>query len=67
MDSNHSTLPLFQEGPHCAMKDDEFYDAVDTSIDKIEKEQDRVCVLMHVIPTVVPILHFLALASMFLI
>ncbi|KAL5004461.1 hypothetical protein ScPMuIL_017917 [Solemya velum] len=33
--------PDFEEGPHCTMNEDEFYDAVDTSIDKLEKEQDR--------------------------
>ena len=33
---------LFQEGPHCAIKEDEFFDAVDASLDKLEKEEEVV-------------------------
>lgn len=29
---------LFKEGPHSALCDEEFYDAVETGLDKIEEE-----------------------------
>jgi len=31
-------LLLFQEGPHSALNDDEFYDAVESGLDKIDEE-----------------------------
>lgn len=41
----HRSLFLFlfsQEGPHCQIKEDEFFDAVDASLDKLEKEEESV-------------------------
>ena len=34
--------PDYEEGPHCVIKEDEFFDAVDSALDKIEKEQQQV-------------------------
>ncbi|XP_064619835.1 ceramide transfer protein-like [Lineus longissimus] len=31
--------PDFEEGPHCAINEDEFFDAVDAALDKLEKEE----------------------------
>lgn len=31
-------MKLFKEGPHSALCDEEFYDAVETGLDKIEEE-----------------------------
>lgn len=38
-------LLLFQEGPHSVIKEDEFFDAIDASLDKLEKEEEdvRIC------------------------
>ncbi|XP_071167056.1 ceramide transfer protein-like isoform X1 [Mytilus edulis] len=33
--------PDFEEGPHCQIKEDEFYDAVDASLDKLEQKDDE--------------------------
>ena len=33
--------PDFEEGPHCQIKEDEFYDAVDASLDKLEQNDDE--------------------------
>ncbi|KAL3867074.1 hypothetical protein ACJMK2_044307 [Sinanodonta woodiana] len=33
--------PDFEEGPHCAIKEDEFFDAVDASIDKLVQEEEN--------------------------
>lgn len=32
--------PDYEEGPHCQIKEDEFFDAVDASLDKLEKEEE---------------------------
>lgn len=32
--------PDFEEGPHCAINEDEFFDAVDATLDKLEKEEE---------------------------
>ena len=37
-----SYCDFLQEGPHCAIKEDEFFDAVDASLDKLEKEEEVV-------------------------
>lgn len=37
---------LLQEGPHCMIPEDEFYDAVDATLDKLEKEDEKVCTVM---------------------
>lgn len=34
------TVGLFQEGPHSVLADDEFYDAVESGLDKMEEEQE---------------------------
>lgn len=31
-----------QEGPHMLINEEEFYDAVDASLDKLEREEERV-------------------------
>ena len=36
----HSLIVLFQEGPHSTLKEDEFYDAIDQSLDRIDRETD---------------------------
>ncbi|XP_069138572.1 ceramide transfer protein-like isoform X2 [Argopecten irradians] len=33
--------PDFEEGPHCAIKEDEFFDAVDASLDKLEEKVEE--------------------------
>lgn len=33
--------PDFEEGPHCQIKEDEFYDAVDASLDKLEQRDEE--------------------------
>lgn len=33
--------PDYEEGPHCAIKEDEFYDAIDASLDKLEEKVDE--------------------------
>lgn len=33
--------PDFEEGPHCMITEDEFYDAVDATLDKMEKEEEK--------------------------
>ena len=33
---------VLQEGPHCMITEDEFYDAVDATLDKLEKEEEKV-------------------------
>lgn len=33
--------PDFEEGPHCQIKEDEFYDAVDASLDKLEQKDEE--------------------------
>ncbi len=33
-------LFFLQEGPHSALKEDEFYDALDQSLDRIDREMD---------------------------
>lgn len=33
--------PDYEEGPHCAINEDEFFDAVDAALDKLEKEEER--------------------------
>ena len=30
----------FQEGPHSTLKEDEFYDAIDQSLDRLDRETD---------------------------
>ncbi|XP_052794048.1 ceramide transfer protein-like isoform X2 [Mya arenaria] len=32
--------PDFEEGPHSVIKEDEFFDAIDASLDKLEKEEE---------------------------
>lgn len=34
---------ILKEGPHCLIPEDEFYDAVDATLDKLEKEEEKVC------------------------
>lgn len=34
--------PDYEEGPHCMITEDEFYDAVDATLDKLEKEEEKV-------------------------
>ena len=31
--------PDFEEGPHSVIKEDEFFDAVDSALDKLDQEQ----------------------------
>jgi len=33
--------PDYEEGPHCMITEDEFYDAVDATLDKMEKEEEK--------------------------
>ncbi|CAK9303561.1 unnamed protein product [Gordionus sp. m RMFG-2023] len=33
--------PDFEEGPHCAIKEEEFFDAVETTLDKLDKEENE--------------------------
>ncbi|KAK3097494.1 hypothetical protein FSP39_010154 [Pinctada imbricata] len=33
--------PDFEEGPHCKIKEEEFYDAVDSSLDRLEEKFDQ--------------------------
>ncbi|CAG5128563.1 unnamed protein product [Candidula unifasciata] len=33
--------PDYEEGPHCLIPEDEFYDAVDATLDKLEKEEEK--------------------------
>ncbi|XP_064607533.1 ceramide transfer protein-like [Liolophura sinensis] len=33
--------PDYEEGPHCAINEDEFFDAVDATLDKLENEEER--------------------------
>uniref|UniRef100_A0A0B6ZVZ5 Ceramide transfer protein n=1 Tax=Arion vulgaris TaxID=1028688 RepID=A0A0B6ZVZ5_9EUPU len=33
--------PDYEEGPHCMIPEDEFYDAVDATLDKLEKEEEK--------------------------
>ena len=33
---------IFQEGPHSIINEDEFFDAVDATLDKLEKEEEKV-------------------------
>ncbi len=33
---------ISQEGPHSCLNEEEFFDAVDASLDKLEKEQEEV-------------------------
>jgi len=33
--------PDFEEGPHSVIKEDEFFDAIDASLDKLEKEEEN--------------------------
>lgn len=39
---NETLLLFFQEGPHSVIKEDEFFDAIDASLDKLEKEEEDV-------------------------
>lgn len=39
---------FLQEGPHCLIPEDEFYDAVDATLDKLEKEEEKVCIMKTV-------------------
>ncbi len=32
---------LFKEGPHSTLKEDEFFDALDQSLDRIDRESDN--------------------------
>ncbi|KAK7492548.1 hypothetical protein BaRGS_00016214 [Batillaria attramentaria] len=34
--------PDYEEGPHCMITEDEFYDAVDATLDKLEKEEEKI-------------------------
>ena len=36
--------PDYEEGPHCTINEEEFFDAVDSALDKLDKEQERVSV-----------------------
>lgn len=36
-----------QEGPHCAINEDEFFDAVDATLDKLENEEERVKITIY--------------------
>lgn len=31
---------VFKEGPHSTLKEDEFYDAIDQSLDRLDRETD---------------------------
>ncbi|XP_041373633.1 ceramide transfer protein-like [Gigantopelta aegis] len=33
--------PDYEEGPHCMITEDEFYDAVDATLDKMEREEEK--------------------------
>ncbi|CAG5127022.1 unnamed protein product [Candidula unifasciata] len=33
--------PDYEEGPHCLIPEEEFYDAVDATLDKLEKEEEK--------------------------
>ncbi len=35
-------LLFFQEGPHSCLNEEEFFDAVDAALDKLEKEEEEV-------------------------
>ena len=39
---------LLQEGPHSCLNEEEFFDAVDASLDKLEKEQEEVRIITEV-------------------
>ena len=34
--------PDYEEGPHSMLNEDEFFDAVDATLDKLDKEEERV-------------------------
>ncbi len=34
--------PDFEEGPHSNMKEEQFFDAIDSSLDTLEQAEDRV-------------------------
>merc|ERR1711862_563012 len=36
--------PDYEEGPHSMITEDEFFDAVDATLDKLEKEEEKVCI-----------------------
>ncbi len=36
--------PDYEEGPHSRLTEDEFFDAVDATLDKLEKEEEKVIV-----------------------
>ena len=44
---NMFTIKLFyccQEGPHSVIHEEEFFDAVDATLDKLEKEEEKVSI-----------------------
>ena len=34
--------PDFEEGPHSTMKEEQFFDAIDSTLDTLEQEEERV-------------------------
>ena len=42
------TLSSLQEGPHSVIKEDEFFDAIDASLDKLEKEEENVSTMLSI-------------------
>lgn len=34
--------PDFEEGPHSNIKDEQFFDAIDSTLDTLEQEEERV-------------------------
>ena len=54
-----SCVFVFQEGPHCAINEDEFFDAVDSALDKMEKEiEDKV--VSWFLPVLISLTHWIS-------
>lgn len=55
-DNNNGNLTMvlfdiFQEGPHCALNEEEFYDAMEMGLDRQEEQDEIVCSYSTGIPT----------------
>ncbi|XP_013394772.1 collagen type IV alpha-3-binding protein isoform X2 [Lingula anatina] len=46
--------PDYEEGPHCAINEDEFFDAVDASLDKLDKEVENKLSIQKIKPPKAP-------------
>ena len=38
---------LLQEGPHSIMHEEEFFDAVDATLDKLDREEENKVIISH--------------------